>query len=109
MGLIFRLLCSAASCLLVSPAQTPCISAGGNSSAYSRQSLMTGHVLHSARACAMYVMSLCCLGNISEVCPLQLASLNHVLKGISMAGDGWALFLGNFCWGVISSFDKQFS
>ena len=109
MGLIFRLLCSAASCLLVSPAQTPCISAGGNSSAYSRQSLMTGHVLHSARACAMYVMSLCCLGNISEVCPLQLASLNHVLKGISMAGDGWVLFLGNFCWGIISSFDKQFS
>ena len=50
MGLIPLLLCSAASCLLVSPAHTPCMSAEGNSSAYSKQSFLTGHVLHMARA-----------------------------------------------------------
>ena len=104
---IFRLLCSAASCLLVSPAHTPCISAAGNSSAYSRHSFFTGQVLQIALACAMYVMTLCCLGNMSSVFPLQLARLNQSLRGIASPNVGSVFLLGNFCWGCSSELDTS--
>jgi hypothetical protein len=61
--------CSAASCLGVSPAHTPCISAAGNSSAYSRQFAFYGQYRHSALAYGMYEMSLYAFGNIAFVCP----------------------------------------
>lgn len=53
MGLIPLFLCSAASCLEVNPAHTPCISAGGYCSAYSKHGSLTSHPLHTIRAWAM--------------------------------------------------------
>lgn len=81
------------------------MSAAGNSSAYSKHSFFTGHDLQMARACAMYVMSLCCLGNISSVFPLQLARSNQDLRGISSPDVGCTFLLGNFCLGFLLSLD----
>lgn len=47
-------------------------------------------------------MSLCCLGNISSVFPLQAALSNHVLSGISVDDSGVELLLPYFCVGVLS-------
>ena len=62
------------------------MSAGGNSRAYSRHSVLTGHSLQMALAFAKYEMSLCPLGNISGCWPLQFAWSLHVFVGMWVGG-----------------------
>ena len=85
-------LCAACICLDVSPAQTPCMSAGGNWIAYSRQCFFTGHWLQRALAPWMYVMSLWALGNMRWVWPLQAACFIHVYRCIANGGGVFVVF-----------------
>lgn len=102
-GLIPLRFCSAASCLDVSPAHTPCMSIGWYSKASLRHWGLTVQCAQMSLASRMYVMSLWCLGNIRCVRFLQAALVCHLVVCISCVGFGfglfifWVVFVGCLC------------